>query len=272
MRKIISYSLFGARELTFNKWLFNAYVTGLYWNVRMNKLIYPDWTTHVNVDSGTFSMYDTLIKGLQEFYGITFDVNPPSVRCMSMLWRMKPIFEQDVEYVICRDADALTSYKEAQCVSEFVATGMDVHGITDNTAHSIPVLGGLCGFRGEPMRERYGSWEKMIGETRVPINDHGTDQNFLMQNVYTDFKYRYFGHILNHNLHIQDSEIVRRIPDVTLDGVDPKLWESNLCACFMGSAGVNNMETIRFFQRFSQDTEFEKDIALRYREIFYWLI
>ncbi len=272
---VISYSLFGARELTFNKWLFNAYVTGFYWNVRMNKLLFPGWRTHVEIDSGTYSLYDTLINGLHEFYGISFGINPVSPLCKSMLWRMKPCFWDDADYVFCRDADALTSYREGEMMNHFIYLAqrdpeIHIHSVTDNKSHTLPIMGGMCGFDAKFIKEKFVSWDGFVGGES--LTERGSDQDFLMKKIHRPYSHNFMGHYLKGYLG-RGEKVCDHIPIRELmPEVKQELWESNLCSCFMGSAGVNNMETIRFFQRFSEDTEFEKDIALRYKEIFYWLI
>src|SRR5688572_9876366 len=157
--KLISYSIFGNHC---PKWIFNTLMRGVYFNTVMNKLVFPDWETHIETDSLTFSSYDHFFSMLEHKYGITFSVNAEENLCTSMLWRMKPIFESEAEYVLCRDADALTSYREAGAVKKFIESGKILHGMADNPAHSIPLMGGMCGFKCEPLREKYGSWQQMI--------------------------------------------------------------------------------------------------------------
>ena len=61
-----------------------------------------------------------------------------------MLWRMIPIFEPADHYshVLCRDADAITTYREACAVTEWLASGKAVHALRDDPMHMIPLMGG----------------------------------------------------------------------------------------------------------------------------------
>lgn len=269
--KVISYSIFGSRNFTDdNRFVWYAYLRGLFFNIQMNALIYPEWKTFVLVDELTFSEYPFFFNWIQMCYRVGLAIMPEANLCTSMLWRIGPIFDERTEYVICRDADALTTYREAQAVKEFVESGMIVHGITDNPAHTCPLMGGMCGFKAAPIREAYGSWENLIAQSKVKIGDRGTDQVFLSQEIYPKYKDQMFGHYLKGmKKHNGEAMVKRDIADFPLPGVNPALWESNLCAAFIGSAGVNEMETIRFFKRFSAEFD-DKELAKKYPKIFYW--
>lgn len=256
MSKIISYALFGSGQTTpENFFELAAYMRGLVWNVRMNKLIYPGWQTHIEIDSQTFSDYDNIFHGLVVHYGVSFSVNEYAPLCKAMLWRLKPIFHSGVEYVICRDADALTTYREAQAVKQFIDSGLDYHTILDNPAH-FGMMGGMAGFKAAVVREKYQVWDAIVshGDTW----ERGKDQVVLNKLFNTD-ECRH--KTLAHNGHIDN---------IDLPGVDPRLWESNLCVRHIGSAGVVELETLRFFKRFDTEIEAFEDILKPYYKCFYW--
>ena len=270
MKRVISFSLFGARNFTKDNFFeFAAYMRGFYWNVRMAKLFFPDWQVHCEIDSGTFSDYDNIFYGLQKYYGISFSIHETMPLCKSMLTRLKPLFFSNVEYVLCRDADALITYREAQMVKEFTDSGLEVHSITDNVAHTVPLMGGLCGFKCHLLKEKYKSWDEMLALSPVQFHEKGSDQTFLTKVVYPAFRSQMFAHHLEAKYTHGEAIIKTFVPNIQLGNVSPKLWESNLCVAFAGAAGVNELETLRFLKRFDTETEFE-DIAKRYNKIFYW--
>lgn len=275
MKKVISYSLFGAKpEGEADSWEFLFYLRGFYFNVLMNSLVYPDLVTRIYIDGITFDKYEKLFRWLNDYHKVKFGMYGPDNLCRSMLWRMKPIFSKEVDIVICRDSDALTSYREAQAVEEWIQSGMICHGLHDNPAHSVPLMGGMCGFRANELREKYGSWEEMISKSPVVIDKRGSDQDFINHIVFRDFKDSFLGHY---------GDIIQRNKAYNTAGTMPgtqfkvinddrsnRLWTSNLCSFFIGSAGVNEMETLRFFRDNLPGFGDDKELWAKYPKIFYW--
>lgn len=242
--KIISYSLFGSR--TTEPWLFNFYLRGFVWNVKMNKLIYPGWQTHVEIDTDTFSDYDHIFYGLKQHYGISYNVNIQEPLCKSMLWRLKPVFWENSEVVLCRDADAITTAREKSLVDRWDRKGL--MGINDDDAHTLPLMGGMIGIECQVLRDTYGSWERLMCEAG-DLSNHGLDQTFLMKELY-----------MSYHVSVMDGEdIDRRAP----------YWTSDLTCRHIGSAGVVEMETIRFFKQHDGNSPFI-EIEKKYSNLFYW--
>lgn len=264
--KILSFTIFGSRTIVpEDRWTLYAYMRGLYWNVRMAKLLFPDFQVRVTVDGETFSKYDNVFYGLSDFYGTHVDVVEEMPLCKAMLTRMKPIFIDGVDYVFCRDADSLITSSEVVAIREFIESGLTLHGINDNPAHSVPLLGGLCGFRCQPLRDKYNSWENLLARSPIEIDKRGSDQVFLTGIVYPHFVDQLYTHYGNSPVP-QWAQTREKL--IKFNPSEP-YWHSDLCISFCGSAGVNDMETIRFFKQFDTENEFE-EIAKRYPEIFYW--
>jgi hypothetical protein len=268
--KVISYSIFGDPS----SFEFPFYLRGLYFNARMNRLIYPDWSTRVHVcetlTADGHEYYRSFIVRLQALLNIDVRWMKYSPMCEAMLWRMSPVFDPTVFHVICRDADAITTYREAQAVSEWIKSGFGFHGITDNPAHSIPMMGGMVGFDGEHFRikfgRRWGNLRDMIGD--ADLYERGSDQSFMMKNIYPYVKDDMMGHFFE-GCKERVAATKQAIDHSTrLPLVSPRLWESNLTCRHIGSAGVVEMETLRFFQRFDKTdySAFEK----QFPKIFYW--
>lgn len=262
--KVISYSIFGD-PVSFE---FPFYLRGLYFNARMNKLIYPGWETVAVVSESVLGKYLPLLKALPVEYIYSL---PDAPLCESMLWRMWPILWSDcypqATHVICRDADAITTYKEAQAVQEWVDSGLGFHGITDNPAHSLPMMGGMVGFKVDHFKQTFPQWtsfEQMI--KGQDLSKRGSDQDFMMKKIYPFAKDNMMGHFFEGCR--EKVKITNHVAGKQIPGVDPKLWESNLCARMIGAPGVVEMETLRFFQRFDKTdySEFER----QFPDIFYW--
>lgn len=276
MKKVISYSLFGADPQKEDGWEFLFYMRGFYFNVLMKKLVYPDWMIKVYVDKITSDKYFNFFKELTYSYGIVVITNTPDTLCKSMLWRMKPIFDKGTEVVICRDADALLSYREANIVNEFVESEYLVHGIHDNHAHTVPLMGGMCGFKAAEIAAHYNGYDHMLSNYSGKIDKRGSDQDFLTKEIY----YRWKEKMMLHNFLGTDSECAKLVTSEDMKyrifkeipGVDKRLWVSNLCSFFIGSAGCNEMETLRFFRDHLPGFEsYDRLLWKIYPKIFYWL-
>lgn len=269
--KIISYSLFGYKQVTEdNLFEFRSYLRGFYFNCRMNHLIYPEWITHVEVDQATYTKYQGLFDFLKTTLLVSYNVvKQDSIPlCEGMFWRMKPIFKQHITHVICRDSDSITTYKEAQCVQRWLESDLGFHAINDNPAHG-GMMGGMVGFNTARFKARFGwqYFEEMI--QGHDLSKRGSDQNFMNKHIHTGIIEDLFLHkFAGAGCQAKRTEI--SIPNQILPQVDQKLWESNLTCRHIGSAGVVDMETLRFFQRFDAYNYKFKEIEKEYPEVFYW--
>src|SRR5687768_15698714 len=149
--KCISYSLFGYNQQHPSCFSFDSYLRGFMLNLRMNRLIYPDWNIVLHLDEGTYrghvGLFDSLTKaGICEVV-----ICEPSPLCKAMLWRMKPVFEMHegqwkYSHVLCRDLDSPSTYREAQAVKYWMNKDKAMHAITDSVSHTIPLMGGMIGM------------------------------------------------------------------------------------------------------------------------------
>ena len=260
MSKLISYSLFDAPCEQFEK---KAYIRGFYWNARMNNLLYPDWRTHLEVSTDVYKEFENLFEWLVSNNNLSLVVNPHPTGvplCEGMLWRMKPIWTIDVSHVLCRDADAITTYKEAQYIQDWLETGLPICSIHDNPAHS-GLMGGMIGIDTAAFKAHTGiqSFGHLIANR--DLSQRGSDQHLLNGEILQ----RLTTSPPSINTYPNDFSGSKTLPQV-----DPKLWESNLCSFFIGSAGVNELETLRFFKRFDLYNWKFQEIEKNYSNLFYW--
>jgi hypothetical protein len=262
--KVIGYSLFGDPD----SFEFQFYLRGIYFNARMNRLLYPGWTMIVHFDVRLCVDYcDYLIELTKMFNFTTVDLQPKP-KCESMLWRMLPVYNDRITHVICRDADAITTYREAQAVQEWVDSGLGFHGITDDPAHTIPLMGGMCGVKVDHFKQtfpEYDSFEKLVAGN--DLSNHGSDQNLLMKKIYPRVKDNMMGHFFKGCN--EQVKITRHQANVAIPGVNPKLWESNLTCRMIGSPGVVDFELLRFFDRFDKQQKYI-DFENKFKDIMYW--
>lgn len=107
--------------------------------------------------------------------------------CLAMLWRIMPLFDPDVEYVFCRDVDAMPRIRDRKAVEVFIKSKCYVHALLDNVSHD-GLMGGMCGFRVDKICETLHevNWELFIargGDWEI----HGADQVFLARNLWGPF-------------------------------------------------------------------------------------
>jgi len=255
--KLITYSLFGINNFNSdNIFEFRSYVRGFYWNFRMNRLLYPEWKTHLEIDMETWNKYKNIFNLLQHNFGLSIQIGDSNdAKCKSMLWRMKPIFYDGVTHIMCRDSDAITTYREAQAVQLWLESNTSTHAIIDNPAHG-GLMGGMVAFDVKKFKELTGfnDWSSMVGYANY--SNHGSDQDFLNKVIHPKVKDSCLFHI--------NPNYKNEIP------TNKKFWESNLTCRHIGSAGVVEMELLRFFKRFDDKNEMFKEIEKQYPEIFYW--
>jgi hypothetical protein len=247
--KIISYSLFS--HSTTREFERLAYIRIFFWNCRMARLIYPSWQVHLEVAMDTYAEFQPLFEWLKTNNGLSIEINdsnPPL--CRGMIWRMKPCFKLDVTHVLCRDADALVTFREAQRVQQWLEGGKGVHSILDNPAHS-GLMGGMVGFETAKLKAAtsWNTWDEMVAGW--DLTQRGSDQNLLT--------------------HTHDSREANQLLPSKLPGVDGKFWTSNLCTFFIGAAGVNELETIRWFKSMDEYNYAAEEIQKQFPKLFYWL-
>lgn len=278
MAKLIAYSLFKSGEITEeNLFEHRAYIRGFYWNIRMNNLLYPDWRIHVEIDKYIHDKYrrlfDWLVENANLSLNINWDQDKPDYEaslCEAMLWRIKPIFTPNITHVLCRDADAITTYREAQCVQAWLESGLGFHAINDNPVHG-GLMGGMIGFNTAKFKAMVATekWEDIVKD--VDLSKRGSDQNLLNKDILSVIKddlYLSTDMPRGNDYHLL-SAINNNYP---IPQVDRRLWESNLTCRHIGSAGVVDMEVLRFFKRFDEYNWKYRVIEKEYPEVFYWQI
>jgi hypothetical protein len=257
--KILSYSLFGDP----NSFEFPFYLRGLYFNLRMNRLLYPGFDNHVSVAK---NIQNDVVNSLWSLFpntSMVFENEAP--RCQAMLWRIKPIFETKATHVICRDLDSVSTYREALCIYEWLNSGLPFHAINDNAAHS-GLMGGLVAFKSEDFKRDtgYTSFEQMI--QGQDLKKHGSDQNFMNKFIHPKIKHG----LIMHNLKGAGIEAAITKTEVPAFGpIDKKLWVSDLISRYIGSAGVIDFELLRFFKSFDNDPKWD-EFERKHKNICYW--
>lgn len=288
--KCISYSLFGFnKERQANCFDFHSYLRGLTLNVRMNRLLYPDWKIVLNVDQPTYDGFKSLFDKLP----ITVSIHDEAPLCLAMLWRLKPVFEKDNDqwkysHVICRDLDSPTTYREVQAVKFWMNRDKAMHAITDSVSHDVPLMGGMIGIIPKYFTAKAGqTWDQMMSRQQgIDFSKKGSDQNFLNHYIYPYFAIKGQDSITQHyfngyaNTFLSDYHTCTCPPTVgheshCLNNIDVdipfRLKESNSVCGHIGASGYYETALFKFLREYW--SEFTDLIAIEkdYSNIFYWV-
>jgi len=288
--RAIAYSLFGYDRSRFaNSFDFSSYLRGLHICIRFNRILYPNWVNVVNMDNATYnSPYRKIFDWHQNKGFIKIVLWPDNAPlCVGMLWRVHTVFsyihpEWEYTHVICRDLDSISTYREAQMVKQWIDEDKAMHCITDSISHTIPMMGGLIGFRPGYVNDIMNLsnnpdkvFDKLMKlDNGTDFNRKGSDQDFLNRVMYPRLCTNATEHFIKGRPHdLIEGNGRHYSVDETIDiGVDPKFKETNLLAGHAGAAGFYEAPTMKFLyysDPYKNDyTELEEMEG--FEKIFYW--
>jgi len=103
--------------------------------------------------------------------------------CGAMSWRMDPLWEPTTGYLLCRDLDALPTYREKRAVDNWIKSGKPIHAMHDSISHMGTLLmGGMVGF------DSFKCGAKIPRPPYAEMTTHGDDQRWLMRVIPSAFK------------------------------------------------------------------------------------
>jgi hypothetical protein len=230
--KVVSFSLFGYKNNYFDNFLHPLII-----QLKAYKVLYPNWKIFINLESIAYD--DNNIKQifdeLKKLNFIDFELFETNVLCRSMLWRLNPIGFAD--YTICRDFDSLPTYRERQSVEIWIKNGTIAHAINDEPAHTVPLMGGMIGFKKNAFDL------KLVDDNyfNFDFTIKGEDQTFLEKIIYPKVQesiteHRIKGISLRHN----NQYCYNYIEDINVDDVqldDLQKIENNRLINYIGQCG-----------------------------------
>jgi len=230
--KIISHSLFGCIGRNGNYW---SYVPTL---LRAHSLVFPDYKLVFYHDDIFFAIdYSKILINLRNQKLIDLHhMGKQEAVCKSMLWRCKAIwdYKKEATAVFFRDLDSCPTYRERCANEEFAESNYFIHGINDNPAHTIPLMGGMWGCKPKQFINytTYHSWRYFRSYYKSrDFSIHGADQLFLRDQVTMSCK----GKILVH----------KKMPIRFDCKIDRDVQDMKFCA-FIGAAGYDRAEVFEF--------------------------
>lgn len=292
--RAISYSLFGYDKGRYdNCFSFDSYLRGMHINVRFNRILYPGWINVINVDEASYNSPYRSIFDWHEKKGYikvhVFPNNEPL--CRAMLRRLKTVFSYthpnwDYTHVICRDLDSIATYREAQMVTQWIQEDRAIHCITDSISHTIPMMGGMVGFRPGYINDLLAlrinpesAWDKLLSfAPDIDFRRKGSDQDFLNRVVHPKCAHNATEHFIlgmrhdvieNNGRHYSIDPTIR--PEGVSDEMRDKLEEKKL-AGHVGAAGFYETPTMYFLYHHDPYKEDYKELEEmpEFDKIFYW--
>ena len=192
MKRIVSYSFFRSDASIYEQERWSTtkrgqqFVQFLPMLIRAHYAIWPYWTIRIHHDDRVVELpYFRALEKMNEvglvelrFFGKSDSICGAN----GMLARLRPIFDEDVEYVACRDVDSVPMPRDRRCVEEFIGSGRVLHGINDHEQHS-GLMGGLTTIHAPKFRAVVGvdSVEALMAKYGhdIDFTKHGSDQDLL---------------------------------------------------------------------------------------------
>lgn len=195
MKKVISFSLFGERLY------YRQYLPAI---IRSCLVLFPGWEIRVYHDETIFRHYygSALISLYRKGIINLIYMGKSNAMAKSMLWRLAPLWDENVELFLCRDLDYIPTLRERFLIEEFIQSKASVHTISDHDAHGIELMGGMIGFKNKNIKDLIGFnsfnnfFEHLDNYKQLDWFDRGADQYVLCTFIWNKVKHLAFAHTL----------------------------------------------------------------------------
>lgn len=167
MTNIISFSLYGSREL---------YYKGALENISLAKIYYPNFLTHFYLGDSITSDFESILKNKGSLVSRVSGLEGP----ISTFWRFRDISNPSISIFLSRDCDSRITEREAKEVYSWLNTNKGFHIMRDHPWHLAYILGGMFGLKCNNYRKIFHN----IHDTSHFKNEYGADQQFLENFVY----------------------------------------------------------------------------------------
>jgi len=169
MRKVVAVSLYGNDKRYYEQ------LPSIAENVE--GLFGRDWVLRVYTDSP--ANVSSLLKGVQIVdMGNLGCQRPPNPMC----WRFLPALDATVDVFLSRDTDNVLIHRDRDAVMEWLHnTSYECNVMRDHPAHTVPIMGGMWGFRGQPSMALRQHFQKAIYSSQTKKGD---DQIVLARYVF----------------------------------------------------------------------------------------
>jgi len=158
--RVISYSFFTPKNLHSHLRFWDKYnTTDRYWYnipamVVCNTIFYPEFKIRIHIskeikENPRYEIVEKIINYFPNLEVITLDYDYTNTE--PTMWRYKPIFDKEFDFVLCRDIDSIPTSDELRATRYFLENeDYLAHTLRTHTNHTtVPtiILAGLCGFK-----------------------------------------------------------------------------------------------------------------------------
>jgi len=150
MKNVISYVLWGNED---KRWVDLTYA------IVANSVIYPEFVSRFYLhESEKSHRFYPLIVFLANAFPKLVEIEiitEPIVGTKLTCYRVKPVWEDDIDILLCRDLDHITNTVERKSVEWFMWHIKSLmHSIRSYRLHTVPYMAGLCSFRCQDVKSR----------------------------------------------------------------------------------------------------------------------
>lgn len=179
--------------------------------IAANSHLYPDFVTRIYVHENMFneSLGDLLLH-LSTCPGVEIvKKSTVSLNKLPMVWRMLPLWDNDVEIFLARDIDSIPNVQEVVASKAFIAAEFPCQGIRTHPDHrdeNCILLGGLSGYKPQMVRNL------------LPLDFSFDEMIHLGLQIDPEWKWGTDLHLIKRIFLERDPQFVRYILDTPLRG------------------------------------------------------
>jgi len=186
-KKVISFSVWGSDT---------KYTAGAMENVKLQKVIYPDWICRFYCGNNVPS---PMVEGLKMMPCEVVEIDRDGDKD-GLFWRFYPVWDPEVDVFVSRDCDSRLSKREADAVAAWLSSDKVVHVMRDSPSHATSIMGGMWGGKKGFMPEFKQELDAYVAAMQPTAEgDHRTkyfnaDQHFLEQKVWPVVRMKTLAH------------------------------------------------------------------------------
>ena len=195
MRKVLSYIIWNPTEIPTVTKISPFMTQNRYWyNIPYlliaNSFMFSEFYMYfyVHEDSINHPFFVFLREASKRFEKVKIKIINKSYKGLQLcLERMRPLWDEDVEYFFCRDLDYAVSSFERKSMDHFMEQNeCSIHSIRAWSGHHrLPIYGGLCGFHVKKIFEKI----KNIASTFEEYENFEYKNEELTGHKYQDLSY-----------------------------------------------------------------------------------